>query len=66
MRAAISNFNKQWLLGGVLMALLLPLSGCRLESSDEPQQELFLFFVQYTNSAFGQDFKTYYINGDGA
>ncbi|WMS88762.1 hypothetical protein [Pleionea litopenaei] len=49
----------------ILLVLGFALSGCKIINTDDDNDEVFLFFVQYENSAFGDDFRAFYINGQG-
>ncbi len=49
--------------GALFFAFVL--TGCDSNSKNYQEEDTFLFFVQYTNAAFGPDFRALYINQDG-
>lgn len=51
------------LISGLLF--LFSLTGCDSNNKNYQDEEIFVFFVQYTNAAFGPDFRALYINSDG-
>ncbi|WP_144393780.1 hypothetical protein [Pleionea sediminis] len=49
----------------IVVVFSLLLSACNTETSTFSSNEKFVFFVQYTNAAFGESFKAVYINAEG-
>jgi hypothetical protein len=49
----------------IISLMLLGLSACDNTTVSASSGERYVFFVQYTNAAFGQDFRALYINSEG-